>query len=71
MAANWLGLSKRQPACNTPAANSGCVTVAATPTSPGVAHAGVGSAAGDTGVASGAVNNAGYSAPHWWQFVAA
>lgn len=61
---NWPGLSKRQPARNAEAANSGCVTVAATATSPGVAHAGVESAADNTGVASGVLNNTGHAAPH-------
>ena len=37
--------AKRQPARNAPAASGGCVTVAATSTSSGVAHAGAGSAA--------------------------
>jgi hypothetical protein len=56
--------AKRQPGRNASAANSGCVTVAATPTSPGVAHAAVGSVAGNTGVASGVISKAGHSAPH-------
>ena len=60
---NFPVLTKRQPACNAEAANSGCVTVAATARSPDVAHPGVGSAADDTGVASDVLNDAGYAAP--------
>jgi hypothetical protein len=59
MAAN----SKRQPARDPDAANSGSVRVAATATSPGVAQDNVRSAAVDTGVAS-VLNNTGYVAPH-------
>ena len=60
---NWPGPSKRQPARDAEAAKIGSVKVAATATSPGIAHAGVGSAAGSTDVASGVLNNTGHAAP--------
>ena len=61
---NWPGLSKRQSARNAGAAKSGSVTLAATATPLGVAHAGVGSAAGNTDVASDVPNDTGHAAPH-------
>jgi hypothetical protein len=63
-------LSKRQLSRNPAAANRGCVTLAAMSMALVVAGTGLGSADGNTGVASGVVNNSGYSAPHLSQFVA-
>ena len=62
--ANWPGLIKRQSARNAEVAKIGSVTVAATAMSLGLAHAGAGSAAGNTDVASDVPNNTGHAAPH-------